>query len=488
VLHKQAEERDTTYASGPKANRKRTDSGFRTLNSLQSFDPDSDKNFAAQSHKNYAGSEGGSVSVFGRRRGGVVEEEQSQIEGLMLTGESQFSSPVVACLFQEPALGAPRAAGAGVDEGAREASRQVQFSNLASGLTDHAPLDYIKDYAWEEEAEGGCKELDIATSLAVVQAEDEIRFYPVLSLLTTLSARKNSALSELGQMLSRIDEQPSLGEDEGEADYVVAAGKPVLCKGLFAGSTVGAAATTTTTAKRKATTATPAPTSAPAPAPAMTALETSFSGAPEPNRPPPAPSPQPTRSATTATTPTATTAGAADSRVLGRGAGVGKKSMMDASVCVGTAGRATAPPPTTTTTTYTTAAEDSRRGKSNGSNSSSSNSNVHVDVQKKTTGGAGQATTTTTTTTTSTSALKQNVNYTAVEAAVEAVRKGAGAGVVSHTKSRALPPAPPPPPPAQNSLATTRRRNAAAATTARTTATATGSAAVSGVSAHRKVW
>jgi hypothetical protein len=63
---------------------------------------------------------------------GVVEEEQSQIEGLMLTSESQFSSPVVACLFQEPALVASKAAGAGVDEGAREASRQVQFSNLAS--------------------------------------------------------------------------------------------------------------------------------------------------------------------------------------------------------------------------------------------------------------------------------------------------------------------------------------------------------------------
>lgn len=285
VLHKQAEERDNmSYNSGMmKGTKKRTES-FRTLGSLQSFDPDSRKNFPAGT------SEVG--SVFGRRRGNnTIEEEQNEIEGLMLTGESQFNSPVVACLFQDRRLIVTKEEKEAMDETAREVNKQVKFSNLASGMTDLGPqLEDMKTYG-AVEVEADDTTMTGSNSLVVVQAADEIRFYPVLSLLTTMSARKNNSISELGAMLSCIDEQSSTGDSVDEVELK----RPALHQDLFSAP----ATVSTVESSQRVNKSNGTATSKKDPVQVDTSdarEEWADRSAPEPNSaPPPAPSPLPTR-------------------------------------------------------------------------------------------------------------------------------------------------------------------------------------------------
>lgn len=212
VLHKQAEERDnmSTY-SGAMRPEKKQGAVLRTLSSLQSFDPD----WRAIA----GGSDMGSVSVFGRRRAGTtIEEEQTLIEGLMLTGESQFNSPVVACLFQEQRLVVTKVDKEQMDEATRESNRQVHFSSIATSMADlNPPSDYATTKI-EEENEDDATKTDGSNSLVVVQAADEIRFYPVLSLM---SARKPGISSELGAILAAIDEQSSVDDNSIKGEEVL---------------------------------------------------------------------------------------------------------------------------------------------------------------------------------------------------------------------------------------------------------------------------
>ncbi len=196
IQYKQLEEKDNgSYVSGSRGGGRRR---LKSVSSLQSFGEDG--------------------SVFGNRIGGrIVDDDQKSLEGLMLTGESQFNSPVVSCLLREVTYVRNKEESEIMDEHTREINKQLKFSNLASSLTDLGP-PLLKTVAWgapeenDDENEFDSKDFVPANNLVVIQANDEIRFYPVLKLMSSLQT-KSTMPTELGRTLAVITEMNSNLED-----------------------------------------------------------------------------------------------------------------------------------------------------------------------------------------------------------------------------------------------------------------------------------
>jgi hypothetical protein len=132
---------------------------------------------------------------FGAGEGQLQQpQEQEPLEGLMITGESHFDSPVVGCFFAETTYAdrpAPPANQTGsIASSVKQVVKPLDRRNLSSSLFDAA--ERRPSVAFEEEDN---KTLDGSRSLVVCLASDEVRFYSTLGLMP--GAQSSRAIDQI---------------------------------------------------------------------------------------------------------------------------------------------------------------------------------------------------------------------------------------------------------------------------------------------------